>query len=105
MHAHRLLLNNTYTVWFYLKVTQCAILFFFQIVLPVIYSFAVPCMLVFFIECIYRKYEEHQMVQIRKKVSSVLIGSWVHWYVFHSIRGDCILFFPNIENIKYDLTA
>ena len=46
-------------------------------------------MLVFFIECIYRKYEEHQMVQIRKKVSSVLIGSWVHWYVLtvlYSIR-------------------
>ncbi|XP_059095489.1 uncharacterized protein LOC131890200 [Tigriopus californicus] len=53
----------------------------FQIVLPVFYSFFVPCVSVFILECSCQHQSDVSLTNFRRKLSTVLIGSWVHWYL------------------------
>jgi len=58
------------------------ILVVMQVVLPVFYSFIVPCMVGFFVEIWYHNSDNESSEKTRKKTSSILIETWAHWY-FH----------------------
>eukprot|EP00095_Tigriopus_kingsejongensis_P010409 maker-scaffold203_size261420-snap-gene-0.15 protein:Tk10409 transcript:maker-scaffold203_size261420-snap-gene-0.15-mRNA-1 annotation:"hypothetical protein NECAME_08315" len=52
-----------------------------NIVLPVFYSFFVPCVSVFILECSCQHQSADYLSNFRRKLSTILIGSWVHWYL------------------------
>ena len=53
-----------------------------QILLPVLYAFVIPFLSVFVLECMCNNGQrEDSLLTMRKKLSTVLVGTWVHWYI------------------------
>lgn len=54
-----------------------------QILLPVLYAFLIPFLSVFVLECVCNNGQraEDSLMTMRKKLNTVLVGTWVHWYI------------------------